>query len=214
MARQTGHLDLVAEFERAWADARHTRFVRSAEDVNEILGSRYETSEPLTFTRSMLWDVEVRKAAAPGVYIPYVVRQGSDRVWRREPLPDGGEFLARSSAQRLWLRPDDYGTVLEVAHLDHRQQKVTFLGVAELDDAAGRTIRAGTGQPLFHVEHSVGGTERRPLNLWRIVHLTGDVDERLIEHFSRTSESPWLPEFVEIYIQRDLGIGLTRREAG
>ena len=34
----------------------------------------------------------------------------------------------------------------------------------EVAGADGTLLRAGAGQPLFHVEHSVGGTELRPLN--------------------------------------------------
>jgi hypothetical protein len=75
----------------------------------------------------------------------------------------------------------------------------------------GRTLVATSQQPLFHVEHAVGGAEQGPLNLWRIVHLTDAPDEQLTALFSRIWASPWLPEFVEIYIQRNLHIGLHRR---
>ena len=65
--------------------------------------------------------------------------------------------------------------------------------------------------PLFHVEHAVGGTEDTPENLWRIVHLTEAEDAKLVEHFTRMGESPWLPEFIEIYIRGDLHVDLARR---
>jgi len=65
--------------------------------------------------------------------------------------------------------------------------------VREVAGADGTLLRAGPGQPLFHVEHSVGGTELRPLNRWRIVHLTDAVDERLIERFERMAASPGWP---------------------
>jgi len=55
----------------------YTRAVQPEIDINRVLQERYETSEPLTFTRTMLWDVEQRKAAAPGTYIPFVVRESS-----------------------------------------------------------------------------------------------------------------------------------------
>jgi hypothetical protein len=55
----------------------------------------------------MLWDMEVRKSANPGRYIPYVVRAGSDRSWNRH-RGDGGEYLDRCSVQRLWLSPQRY----------------------------------------------------------------------------------------------------------
>jgi len=67
------------------------------------------------------------------------------------------------------------------------------------------------GQPLFHVEHSVGGDESRPLNRWRIVHLTDKVENRLVERFTLMANDVWLPEFIEIYIRSDLNIKLTRQ---
>jgi hypothetical protein len=153
--------------------------------------------------------MEARKAARPGRYIPYVVRAGSDRSWNRHD-GDGGEYLDRCSMQQLWLDPERYELILERAFLDHAEQKITFLGVPELADAGGTLLRAGAGQPLFHVEHSVGGTEPQPLNRWRIVHLTDAPDERLITVFERMAASPWLAEHTEIYIRHNLGIQLTR----
>jgi hypothetical protein len=160
--------------------------------------------------RGMLWDMEARKAAQPGAYIPFVVRAGSDRFWNRHD-GDGGEYLDRCSRQRLWLDPQRYELILERAFLNHAQQKVTFLGVPELIDADGTLLRAGTGQPLFHVEHSVDGTDLRPVNRWRIVHLTDAVDDRLIQRFEHMAADPWLAEHTEIYIRDNLGIELTRK---
>jgi len=129
--------DMLREFERAWAQPQYTRAVQPEIDVNRVLHERYQTSEPLTFTRTMLWDVEQRKAAAPGVYIPFVVRPGSDRAWGQRRLDGGVDRLVRCSQQRMWLRPDEYGLVLERAYLDHHQQTVTFAGETELTDDAG-----------------------------------------------------------------------------
>ncbi len=89
-------------------------------------------------------------------------------------------------------------------------QKVTFLGATKLSDGDGNVLRAGTRQPLFHVEHSVGGDESRPLNKWRIVHLTDRPEQRLVERFTRMANDVWLPEFIEIYIRSELNIELTR----
>jgi hypothetical protein len=198
-----------AEFARAWDTPGHTRCQLPDTDVNRVLADRYTTSEPLRLTRGVLWDMEARKAASPGRYIPYVVRAGSDRSWNRHD-GDRGEYLDRCSMQRLWLDPGRYELILERAFLNHAEQKVTFLGVPELADAGGTLLRAGTGQPLFHVEHSVGGTESQPLNRWRIVHLTDAPDERLIAVFEHMAASPWLAEYTEIYIRDNLGIQLTR----
>lgn len=208
---ETNRSELEAEFERAWADTAYTPAQPPDHDVNQVLSARYRTSKPLVFTRTVLWDVEVHKAYNPGEYIPFVVLAGSTRVWGRR-ADDSGEYFLRSSEQRLWLRPDEYGAVLERVHLDHREQKATFIGSTALTDADDHHVRAGTGQPIFHVEHSVGGSETRPLNRWRIVHLTRAVDDRLLEVFSSMAQEAWLPEYIEIYIRRDLDVELSRRE--
>jgi hypothetical protein len=197
------------EFARAWDTPGHTRCQLPDIDINQLLAARYTTGTPLTFTRSMLWDLEVRKAACPGAYIPYVVQAGSDRSWNRHD-GDGGEYLDRCSAQRLWLRPEQYQLILERAFLNHDEQKITFLGVPELSGPDGALLHAGTGQPLFHVEHAAGGSESQPLNRWRIVHLTETLDNRLTAVFERMAASPWLAEHTEIYIRENLGIDLTR----
>ena len=203
--------ELELEFERAWADTANTRARQPDRDVNQVLSASYRTSKPLAFTRTLLWDLEVRKAYNPGKYIPFVVRAESARVWGRQ-VEGSGEYFLRSSEQRLWLRPDEYGAVLERVHLNHPEQKATFIGALALTDPDGRQVRAGTGQPIFHVEHSVGGSETEPLNCWRIVHLTQGVDDRLLERFSAMAREVWLPEYVEIYIWGDLDTELTRRE--
>lgn len=211
----TGHIEdtalppFEAEFTRAWNHPRHRRYQLRDTDVNKVLAARYTTSEPLTFTRTMLWDMEARKACSPGTYIPYVVLAGSDRSWNRH-YGDGGEYLDRCSMQRLWLARERYELILERAFLNHREQKVTFLGVAKLTGPDGTPLHTGTRQPLFHVEHSVGGSESQPLNLWRIVHLTEATDDRLTAVFDQVAASPWLAEHTEIYIRDVLGIQLTR----
>ncbi len=55
-------LNHEGEFERAWVDPRNTRFELPPVDVNRVLAEHYLTNQPLTFTRAMLWDTEVRKA--------------------------------------------------------------------------------------------------------------------------------------------------------
>jgi len=200
------------EFQRAWADPSNTRSELPPVDVNRVLAERYRTNVPLTFTRTMLWDMEVRKAWRPDRYIPSVVWEGSAATWGRRSAADGTESLVRSSKQGLWLEPAEYGLVLEQVCLNSTQQKVTFIGAAELPDRDGNLLRAGARQPLFHVEHSVGGDESQPLNRWRIVHFTDKPEHRLVERFTLIANDVWLPEFIEIYIQNDLNIKLTRRD--
>ena len=204
-------IDHVGEFERAWSDPSNTRCELPPVDVNRVLVERYVLSEPLTFTRTMLWDMEVRKAWGPGGYIPTVVREGSARAWGGRSAADGTETFVRSSQQRPWLDPDQYGLVLEQVHLDHSQQKVTFIGAAELPDPDGNILRAGVEQPLFHVVHGGSGEESRPENAWSIVHLTDGPDNKLVERFESMANEVWLPEFIEIYIRTNLNIELTRR---
>ncbi len=201
-----------AEFQRAWADPSNTRLELPPVDVNRVLAEHYRTSEPLTFTRTMLWDMEVRKAWRPDRYIPSVVRERSAHAWGRRSAIEGTESFVRSSQQRLWLEPTEYGLVLEPVCLNPTQQMVTFIGAAELPSRDGNLLRAGERQPLFHVEHSVGGDESRPLNRWRIVHLTDRPEHRLVERFTLMANDVWLPEFIEIYIRGDLNIELTRRD--
>ncbi len=203
-----------AEFERAWANTSSTTFELPPVDVNRVLAEHYRTSEPLTFTRTMLWDMEVRKAWRPDRYIPSVVREGTAHAWGRSSAADGKESFIRSSQQRLWLEPVEYGLVLEQVCLNPAQQKVSFIAAAELPDRDSKLLRAGAGQPLFHVEHSVDGDESQPLNRWRIAHLTDRLEHRLTERFTLMANDAWLPEFIEIYIRNDLDIKLTRRDQG
>ena len=204
--------DYEGEFQRAWADSSNTQFELPPVDVNRVLAEYYRTSEPLTFTRTMLWDMEVRKAWRPDRYIPSVVSEGSAHTWGQRSAADGTESFVRSSQQRLWLEPAEYGLVLEPVCLNPTQQKVTFIGAAELADCDGNILRAGGRQPLFHVEHSVSGDESQPLNRWRIVHLTERPENRLVELFTLMGNDVWLPEFIEIYIQSELNIKLARSD--
>ncbi len=199
------------EFERAWTDPRNTRVELPPVDINLVLAGYYDTNGPLTFTRTMLWDMEVKKAYRPDVYIPSVVLKGSARYWCGRAAADGAESFVRCSQQRLWLKPSERGLVLEEVFLNPARQSATFLGAAELLDEDGNLLRAGEEQPLFHVEHSVDGDDSRPLNRWRIIYLTARPERELIERFT-LGRQVWLREFVEIYIRRDLGVDLTRRD--
>ena len=179
-------------------------------DVNRVLAERYRTTEPLTFTRTMMWDMEVKKAFRPDLYIPSVVTAGSARHWGRRTADGGAESFARCSEQRRWLEPSRRGLVLEQVFLNPARQSATFIGASELLDEDGSRLRAGGGQPLFHVEHAAGGDESRPLNRWRIVYLTERPAQELTDRFT-LAEEVWLREFFEVYIRRDLRIELTRR---
>lgn len=205
-------IDHVHAFERAWNDPRYTRFEIPAIDVNRVLAEHYDLDRPLAFTRAMLWDMEVRKARRPDLYIPYVVKAGSADAWADDQAPDGADIYVRKSQQRLWLEPETYELILEQTHVDHAAQRVTFIGAADYPDREGTLLHAGVGQPIFHVVHAVGGDEHQPLNRWLVVFETPSPEPHRLVPFERMAAAPWLPGYVEIYIRDHLGIGLRRRE--
>lgn len=200
------------EFARAWTNTSFPRFELPAIDVNRILSERYRTGDALTFTRTMLWDVEVRKARQPDRYIPSVAAAEGAVAWGQHTISSEVEEFLRASHQRLWLAPAERGLILERVCVDSESQAVTFIGVEELTAADGSRLLADKRQPLFNVQHSVEGAENQPLSRWRIAHLTNALDPPLADLFAAMERNPWLPEFVEIYIRDDLGIGLRRVE--
>jgi len=198
------------EFDRAWQDPAHTRIEPDPVDVNALLQESYSTSKPLRLTKPMLWDAEVKKARDPGTYIPGVVRQGES--WGRKSLENGEECFFRASQQRAWKEGVDDGHVLEEVYSSPNEHSVFFLGRAELSRSDGSLLRTGDPQPLFHVEHAVSGTDSQPLNRWRIVHLTAQKDDALIERqLTDAGAAEWLRAFLAIYVETDLGIELTPR---
>jgi len=205
------NVEHVPAFAQAWNEPANTRFELPPVDVNRILAERYDLARPLRLSRSQLWEMETRKARRPDLYIPYVVEQGSAAVWADRGERDGVERFVRKSRQRLWLQPDRYELILEQTRVDHAQQQVTFIGASHYPGPDGAMLEAGTGQPIFHVIHGVGGEESEPLNLWSVVFLTPRQDSRLIAPFVRMARDGWLPGYVEIYIRDDLGVGISRR---
>jgi hypothetical protein len=176
-------------------------------DVNALLQQSYVLSEPVRLTRSLLWDAEEKKAWDPRRFIPHVVREGQS--WGRTTLTEGDQRFLRASEQRAW-KGDASGQVLEEVYLSPREYRNLFLGRAELVSEDGRALRAGGHRPLIHVEHSVGGTDTQPLNLWRIVHLTPEQDDALAQQ-QVTAIADVLRQFIAIYVERELGRKLTRR---
>ena len=83
------------------SDPLNTRIELTPVDINLVLARNYRTNEPLTFTRAMLWDMEVKKAFRPDLYIPSVVSEGSSRNWRRQtagPMEPNPSCDARGNA--------------------------------------------------------------------------------------------------------------------
>jgi len=196
-------------FEQAWNNPEYTQIELDDIDINKTLSKYYETLIPVNFTRQMLWDMETKKAWDPKTYIPYVVSDG--KSWGREILTNGDEAFVRSSQQKQWLNGAVYEEVFEEVYLNHKDQRVTFIGTQNLKDSSGKWLYLKNQQPLFHVQHSVEGEENSPINVWRIVHLTARKDQKLIEHFKNLKDPTVLPGFVEIYIEKDLQTPLSHK---
>ena len=195
------------EYDEAWRAPASTRFELPSVDVNEVLKERYRVSPEQTLTRAMIWDMESKKAWDPLTYIPYVVSQAQS--WGRTTLRDGSTRFCRSSMQRGWITSEE-GRVLEDVFVNDAKQTIYFLGRQRMLEETGRTLVASPFQPLFHVRHAVGGSEQAPLNLWSIVLLTDAPDPRYCEPFEQMVRAGWLPGFIEIYIERDLKLQLSR----
>jgi hypothetical protein len=92
-----------------------------------------------------------------------------------------------------------------------RENLSAEIDVSEAASEDGETISAADFQPLVHVEHAAGGPEHKPHNLWRIVILTASEDDRYTRPFKDTVAAGLLPGYLEIYLQKDLGLKLRRR---
>jgi len=195
------------EYREAWINPLHTRFELPPVNINQVLKDKYRVVPDKPVTRSMIWDMETKKAWDPVSYIPYVVSEG--RSWGRNTLQDGSDRFSRSSLQRGWITPEE-GRVLEDVFVSPVKQAIFFLGRERMLDEDGHELRAGKFQPIFHVEHGVGGTEEEPLNLWSIVLLTPEPDPRYLAPFEEMVRVGLLPGFIEIYIREDLCRQLAR----
>jgi hypothetical protein len=196
------------EYREAWNNPSHTRFELPPVNVNKVLKDRYWVSPNIRITRSMIWDMEAKKAWDPLSYIPYVV--SAARSWGRNKLHDGSNRFCRSSLQHGWITPEK-GWVLEDVFVSPTKQAIFFFGRERMSEEDGSELQATKFQPIFHVAHGVGGSEDEPLNLWSIVLLTPEPDVRYLAPFEQMVSSGLLPGFIEIYIQKDLGMRLASR---
>ncbi|KAI8716632.1 hypothetical protein NCS52_00957400 [Fusarium sp. LHS14.1] len=203
-------LSFSKTFEAAFADPKNTAITTPDADVNAIISNNYTVDEPFIYTKFLLWHMQVKKARAPDKYISHVVRPGSLKVIDR--TAEGHFEFTRITDQRMWKHPDQYTTVIERVCLDHVNQKVFFIGLAEATLPDGTKITSGEKQPLFHVEHCAVGSEQNPVNTWRIVHLTEGRDGDLVKAFDVMMRSPFLRQFNEVYIREDMGRQLVRKD--
>src|SRR5947207_2934252 len=86
-----------SEFERCWRDPNTTRFELPEIGVNEMLAKRYIVKPQINLTRSMIWDMQCRKALDPATYVPYVISEAG--LCGRRQLSDGCDHLIRWSTQ-------------------------------------------------------------------------------------------------------------------
>jgi hypothetical protein len=210
MTRQSEFLPIFSaaqrEYRAAWDNPAHTRFELPPVNVNKVLRDRYRMQPEKALTRTAIWDMERKKAWDPRTYIPYVVSEGGS--WGRETLTDGERF-SRASMQKGWIAQSE-GRVLEDVYLSDATQSIVFLGRERMLGPNGDELKASGFQPVFHVEHGVGGSEDEPFNLWSIVLLTPEEDRRYHRPFEQMVAAGWLPRFIEIYIAKDLGVMLSR----
>ena len=197
-----------SEFEKCWHDPNATRFELPVIGVNEILSKRYIMKPETNLTRSMIWDMECKKALDPSTYVPYVISEAG--LWGRRQLSDGCDHFIRWSTQKAWLS-EQRGRVIESVFIDHSNQRIIFLGLTETRSEEGKTIAAADYQPLVHVEHAAGGSEHNPYNLWKIVFLTDGKNERYTRPIEEMAAAGFLPGYLEIYVEKDLNVQLTRR---
>lgn len=198
----------VEQFETDWNNPSYTRAKLADVDINHIIKTYYTTSKPVNFTRTMLWDLERKKAWDPKTYIPHVVSEG--KSWGKTDLEGKDEQFFRASQQRQWLT-GEFAQVIEKVYLLDQTQKAIFFGLSEVQETEGTVLHAVNSQPIFHVEHGVGGTEDNPLNTWRIVHLTNGKNDELTKKFETYRDLTTLPKYVEVYIEKDLGIAIEKK---
>ena len=201
-------IEAQEEFEKCWLNPSYTAIELDDVDIRQAL-SHYIVQPSVHFTKTLLWDMEAKKAWNPGDYIPYVIKTGSAKAWEKQPCPiTGGEIFVRCSQQKQWLNPDVYEDVYEEVYVNPKNQLITFLGVTTLP---GLSSQLTPKQPLFHVQHGVGGEENHPTNTWRIVHLTKNREPQLIKLFENMNDPTTLPGFVKMYIEKDLHVVINKK---
>ena len=89
-----------AIFAAAWNCKDHTSIDLEPLDVNKVLADEYSGNERLSLTRTQLWDMEVRKAARPDLFIPGMIRVGTARTCGRRELTNGDEVFSSLKKQK------------------------------------------------------------------------------------------------------------------
>ena len=151
----------LSEFNNSWGSHKFITIELEPLDINKVLQKYYNFTSQFTMTKSQLWDMEIKKASRPDLFIPSVIKSGSAASWGRKTVGNIDTFV-RVSKQRLWLKNDVYGIVIENVHVDHKSQLVTFVGESTTLSNEHSTYSTTDKQPLFHVQHGVIGEEPPP----------------------------------------------------
>lgn len=189
--------DALAEYEAAYSNPAYVNLELPANDINLTLSmQKEERYKDTRLSATQVWDAEERKAWDPKSYIPHAVLES--KSFDKGIGAQGEKTFMRTSRQKSWLNPNMTADVLEEVHVYDSLKKVIFLGRPVITATEG-TVK----QALFHVEHSVGGTEESPTNLWRIAFLTDDqaYTQKLSEMLAAVPKDT-IPMFVRQYLDR------------
>ena len=186
-------------FEDAWNAPTATRFIAPTIDVNAALANE---GSPWRMTQRMAWDAEVRKAMAPHHALPE--QFATSHMWGRTTV-DGRTTFIRASEQRAWDGADVV-LVLEAILIDDNHRRMWFQGLPQAVSEDGTVLHANEQQPLFHVEHSVGGTPDTPLLSWRIVHDTIAPDASVVARLQDLNPHA-VPAYVTAYLTDRTAMG-------
>ncbi|KAF4340517.1 hypothetical protein FBEOM_5555 [Fusarium beomiforme] len=146
-------MSYLEEFETAWSDPKNTAITTPDSDVNATIAKHYIVDKPFTYTKTQLWDMEIKKAHHPDKYLRHLVQPGSLQIL--DHSKDGQfEYFIRITEQRTWKDPEVYATVIERVCLDHANQNAIFLGVPEITLHDGTRLSSGEdlGRELIRKE--------------------------------------------------------------
>jgi len=195
-------LEATCLFETAWNDPNNLAIMFDDIDINGVLSKNYVTDPPTRMTRTLLWDMERKKAADALTFLGSIVR---DAKTHRQ---SNANAFIRWTIQRQFLNPEVFDNVLEEVFLDDANQLVTFIGKRDESFVDWKPLQVPQKQPVFYVQHGVTGQEENPMNTWRIVFINPSEDARCIlkTGLGKFEFSSHLPYYVEIYLQKEMNV--------
>lgn len=189
-------------FETAWNDPDNLAITFDDIDINAVLSKHYVTDPPTRMTRTLLWDMERKKAADALTFLGSIVK---DAKTHRQP---GANAFIRWTLQRQFLDPEVFDNVLEEVFLDDANQLVTFIGKRDESFVDWKPLQVPLKQPVFYVQHGVAGQEENPINTWRIVFISPSEDARCIlkANLDKISSGRHLPYYIEAYLRKEMNV--------